>query len=116
MQGQGQDISAGKSRFALAGRKPMKRVRRKAAAASKAGGVEVEQTPVSAGRKSAMVVANNQRRLLLGLPGRMAIRPAYSSIYMPVNTKDKVSIMTQHCQWTPFFHSAAVKQGTSSHL
>jgi hypothetical protein len=94
----------------------MKRVRRKAAAASKDGGVEVEQTPVSAGRKGVMVVAAAQRRLLLGLPGRMAIQPAYSSGYMPVNTKDKVSIMTQHCEWDPFLHSAAVQTRTSPPL
>lgn len=92
------DLSAGKSRFALASRKPMKRVRRRAA--SKAGGVDVEQATVSAGERKSMVVsAIQQQRLLMGLPGRMFIQPVYSSTYMEMATRSKVSTMTQYCEW-----------------
>jgi len=108
MQLQGHDPSEGRSRFALVSRKPMKRARRKAV--SNSGGVEVQkQAPLLAGRRVNKFVSDSQQCHLLGLPGRMTIRPTYLSAYMPVITKAKVSTMTQHCQWPLTLQLAAVK-------
>jgi hypothetical protein len=99
-------LASGKSRFALASRKPLKRVRYRQAPSKSGGRLKVGHPnaqippPDPTGGQDGileLIVSNDSQRLLLGYPGSMLIQPTYSSTYMAVKTKSKVSTMTQQC-------------------